>query len=216
MLEAAATIVASYLIGTIPVPYLVGRAARGVDVREVGSGNLGASNVWQSVSKALVVPVGLAQIAQGLAAVMLAKAGGQGDGVAAAAGVALLIANDWNPWLRFQGGRGIGQTIGVLLALAPWALAAFTAVAIAGVALRAIPQFVGIALIAAPVAAAIADEPPAIIAGCAALAAIAIAKRVLANGAPDAYCLRPKVWLLRLLYDRDVRERDAWVRRGIR
>ncbi len=215
MPEAAAAIVAAYFIGAIPVAYLAGRAVRGVDVREVGSGNVGASNVWQSVSKTLVVPVGLAQIAQGFAAVMLAKAAGQGGSVAAAAGIAALLGNDWNPWLRFQGGRGIGQTIGVLLALAPWALVAFVAVALAGVALRAIPQFVAIALVVAPVSTAIANEPPAIVAGCAAIAAIAIAKRLLANGAPDASCRRPDVWWLRLVYDRDVREREAWVRRGL-
>jgi hypothetical protein len=103
----------------------------------------------------------------------------------------------------------------VLLALAPWALVAFIAVALAGVALRSIPQLVAAALFAAPVAAAIANEPSAIVAGCAALAAIAIAKRLLANGSPDAHCPRPEVWVLRTLYDRDIREREAWVRRGL-
>lgn len=214
MLAAAATIAASYLIGSIPVAYLAGRLTKGVDIRQLGSGNTGASNVWQSVSKALVVPVGLAQIAQGLAAVLVARAAGQGDGVQAAAGVAAIIANDWNPWLRFAGGRGVGQTIGMLLALAPWALAAFVAVSLAGVALRAIPQLIALALIATPIAAAIAGQPGAAVA-CAALAAIAMAKRVLANGAPEPDCARPEVWLIRLVYDRDIRDRDAWVRRGL-
>jgi glycerol-3-phosphate acyltransferase PlsY len=215
MLPAIAAIVAAYLIGSLPVAYLAGRLARGVDLREVGSGNTGASNVWQSVSKALVVPVGLAQIGQGLAAVLIARAAGQSDGVQAAAGVAAIIASDWNPWLRLTGGRGVGQTIGVLLALAPWALVAFIAVAIAGVALKAIPQFVAIALLSTPVVAAITGEPAPVVAGCAALAAIAMLKRVLANGTPDPACGRPGVWLIRLAYDRDVRDRDAWVRRGL-
>ena len=215
MLQAAATIVASYLIGTVPIAYLTGRAAAGVDVRELGSGNIGASNIWHSVSKTLVVPVGLAQIAQGLAAVLLAKAAGLGAGGQAASGIAVLIANDWNPWLRFAGGRGIGQTIGVVLALAPWALAAFIVVSLTGVALRAIPQFVALALVATPAAAALAGEPFAVVAGCTAIAALALVKRLLANGAPDASCPRPEVWFIRLLCDRDVRDRDAWVRRGV-
>jgi glycerol-3-phosphate acyltransferase PlsY len=215
MLAAAVTIIAAYLIGSVPVPYLTGRLTKGVDIRELGSGNVGASNIWQSVSKALVVPVGLAQIAQGLAGVLIARAAGQGDGVQAAAGIAVLVANDWNPWLRFAGGRGVGQTIGVLLALAPWALGAFIVVSLAGVAIKAIPQFVALALIATPFAAAIAGQPPAVIAGCAALAAIAMLKRMLANGAPDASCARPGVWLVRLVYDRDLRDREAWVRRGL-
>lgn len=215
MLLAGATIAASYLIGSVPIPYLTGRLTKGIDVRQVGSGNVGASNVWQSVSKALVVPVGVAQIAQGLAAVLIAKAVGQGDGGQAAAGIAVLIANDWNPWLRFAGGRGVGQTIGVLLALAPWALAAFVVVSLLGVAMKAIPQFVGLALLATPIAAAIAGQPAPIVGGCAVLAVIAMLKRVLANGVPDASCRRPGVWLIRLVYDRDLRDREAWIRRGL-
>jgi acyl phosphate:glycerol-3-phosphate acyltransferase len=215
MLEAAAVIAASYLIGSIPVAYLTGRAVAGVDVRGVGSGNVGASNIWQSVSKTLTVPVGLAQIAQGLAAVLLAKAVGLDSGAQATCGIAVLVANDWNPWLRFAGGRGIGQSIGVLLALAPWALAVFIVVALAGVVVRAIPQFVALALVATPFAAAIAGGSAAVVAGCAALAGIALIKRLLANGAPDASCPRPEVWLIRLLWDRDVRDREAWVRRGV-
>ena len=215
MLVAISVIAAAYVIGSIPVAYIAGRIARGVDIRDVGSGNAGASNVWQSVSKPLVVPVGLAQIGQGLAAVLIAKTAGQSDGVQAAAGVAVIIASDWNPWLRFAGGRGVGQTIGVLLALAPWALAAFIIIALVGVALRAIPQFVVIALIATPFAAAIASESMPVVAGCAIIATIAMMKRVLANGAPAPDCARPQVWLTRLAYDRDIRDRDAWVRRGI-
>ncbi len=215
MLEAASTIGAAYLLGSVPIAYLAGRAVAGVDVRELGSGNVGASNIWQSVSKTLVVPVGLAQIAQGLGAVLLAKAVGLGPGGQAAAGIAALVANDWNPWLRLTGGRGVGQSIGVLLALAPWALVAFIVVSLAGVAVRAIPQAVALALIAAPIAAAIAGAPPPVVAGCAALSTIALVKRLLANGPPDATCPRPSVWLIRLLCDRDMRDRDAWVRRGV-
>jgi glycerol-3-phosphate acyltransferase PlsY len=213
MLATAATIVGSYVIGSIPIAYLTGHLAKGVDIRDVGSGNVGASNVWQSVSKGLVVPVGLAQIAQGAAAVLIAKAAGQHEGVQVAAALASLIANDWNPWLRLTGGRGVGQTIGVLLVLAPWALVAFIFVALAGVALRAIPQAIALALVATPIAAAFAGQPASIIGGCAVLAGIALVKRVLANGAPDASSARPGVWLLRLIYDRDIHDRDAWVRR---
>lgn len=213
MLEATA-LIAAYFIGSIPVAYIAGRITRGVDIRELGSGNVGASNVWQSVSKSLVVPVGLAQIAQGAAAVLIARALDQGLGVQVAAALAAVLANDWNPWLRFAGGRGIGQTIGVLLILAPWALVAFIVMAIAGVTLRAIPQFVAMALAATPIAAAIAGQPATVVAGCATLTAIALLKRLLANGPPSPVYARPGVWLIRLAYDRDIRERDAWVTRG--
>ena len=72
-MTALAIIAASYVLGTIPVAWLTGRLAKSVDLRDYGSGNTGASNVWQSVSRALVVPVGLLQIAQGAAGVLLAR-----------------------------------------------------------------------------------------------------------------------------------------------
>ena len=151
--RAVAAIAASYAIASVPVAYLAGRW-RGVDVRDVGSGNVGASNIGESVSKGLMVPVGLAQIAQGLAGPLLARAAGQPSGVQVAAGVAAIAAHDWNPWLRFQGGRGVGPAIGFLLAMAPRdGLPAFVAVAVAGVPFKASAQSIAAGLVAAPVAA---------------------------------------------------------------
>lgn len=213
MIEAVIAIVAAYAIGSIPIAYLTGRATKGIDLRDHGSGNPGASNVWQSVSKSLVVPVGLAQIAQGLAAVLLAIGLDVSEAVCVACALAALIANNWNPWLGFTGGRGVGVVIGALLALSPVALVVFIAVALVGVALREIPQGVGAALIIMPFGAVIADQSPVIVLGCALLAAVVLLKRLNANGAPDAAHDRPAVWLHRLLYDRDVRDREAWVRR---
>jgi len=215
MLVSLAAIALAYVLGSVPVAYLTGHATRGIDLREHGSGNAGASNIWQSVSKWLVVPVGLAQIGQGLAAVLIARALDRGDGVQAACGIAAVLANDWNPWLRFTGGRGIGATIGVLLALSPVALAVFIVISVAGVTVKAVPQGVALALVATPVAAFVAGQSGALVACCAALAVIALVKRVLANGAPDASSPRPRVWLYRLLLDRDIRDRDAWIRRGV-
>lgn len=214
MIAGAIAIIAAYAAGSVPIAYLAGRAARGIDLREHGSGNAGASNVWQSVSKTLVVPVGLTQIAQGLGAVLIAIALDAGDGVRVACALAALVANNWNPWLGFTGGRGVGVVIGALIALSPVALVVFIAVALAGVALRAIPQGVGLALVVMPLGALAADQPATIVLGCVLLAAVVLLKRLLANGAPDASCERPAVWLHRLLYDRDVRDRDGWVRRG--
>ena len=214
MIEAVFALAAAYAIGMLPVAYVAGRASSGVDLRTTGSGNVGASNVWQSAHRWLVVPVGLAQIAQGAAAVLLARYVAGSESVEVACAVACVVANNWNPLLGFTGGRGIGTTIGALLVLSPAALATFIVVAVAGIALRAVPQGVAGGMLAAPVAAAIAGDGAMIALGCALLAAVAMAKRVTANGPPDASAPRPDVWVNRLLYDRDVRDRDAWVRRG--
>ena len=216
MLSAISTIAIGYLIGSIPIAWLSGRILRGVDIRDVGSGNAGASNVWQSVSKALVVPVGLAQIAQGAAAVLLARSAGQGEAVQAAAGIAAVIAHDWNPWLGLSGGRGIGQTIGVLLVLSWVALGLFVIIALIGVVTKAVPQFIALALVLTPAAALVSGQPAAIVPACGALAAIALLKRLLANGvAEGATQSRAALWRNRLLFDRDIRDREAWVRRGL-
>jgi glycerol-3-phosphate acyltransferase PlsY len=171
--------------------------------------------VWQSVSRALVIPVGLAQIAQGLAGPLLARVLDLDTEVQVLAGLAAIVANNWNPLLGFTGGRGIGQSIGFLLALAPAALAVFIFIALVGVAMRAIPQFVALAIVVAPLGAVVAGGETPVVLGCVLVAAIAMLKRVTGNGVPSAGHPRPRVYLYRLIYDRDVREREAWIRRGI-
>ena len=212
---ALIAIVAGYAIGSIPIAHLVARYTRNLDLRDVGSGNVGASNVWQSVERWLVVPVGLTQIAQGAAAVLLARLLDQGDGVQVLSGIAAVVAHDWNPWLQFSGGRGIGQTIGVLLALSWESAGVFAVVSLVGVLAGMIPQFVALALFAAPFGEAFFGESVIIALGGLALAIIAMMKRVLGNGRPDVLAPRPDVWLYRLVYDRDIRDRNAWVTRGL-
>jgi glycerol-3-phosphate acyltransferase PlsY len=212
---AIAIIAISYVIGSVPIAYLAGHLSRGIDIRDVGSGNVGASNVWQSVSRSLVVPVGLLQIAQGAAGVLIARLSDQPSAVQVTAGLAAIVANDWNPWLGFTGGRGIGQSIGFMLALSPAALVVFIFVSLIGVALRAIPQFVALGLLLAPAAAIVAGQDAPVVIGCLMMLLLAMAKRLAANGVPPEQYARPHVWLYRLVYDRDVRDRDAWVRRGL-
>ena len=163
---AVAALILAYAIGSIPVAQLVARYTKDVDLRDVGSGNVGASNIWQSVSKWMTIPVGLAQIAQGLVAVLIAKLFGAGDGVQALCGILAVVAHDWNPWLGFTGGRGIAQTIGVMLALSWQSLGVFTLVSLAGVLTGWIPQFVIIALFAAPYGAVVAGQSAATAWGC--------------------------------------------------
>jgi glycerol-3-phosphate acyltransferase PlsY len=157
----------------------------------------------------------VAQIAQGIAAVMVARALDRGGGVQVAAGLAAVVAHNWNPWLGFRGGRGVGLALGIMLVLSLPVLAAFTLIAVAGVPLRRIPEMMLAAIVAMPLTALAAGEPAALIAGFASLAALLIAKRIAANGPPAPRYARPGVWLMRLVYDRDTRDREAWVRRNL-
>jgi glycerol-3-phosphate acyltransferase PlsY len=210
-------IFASYLIGSIPIAYLAGRILKGIDIRRYGSANVGASNVYQSVARWAVVPVGVAQIGLAMAAIGLAKALDQALGVQVLAGVAALLGAVWSVYLGFSGGRGVGASIGFMLMLTPITLAVFTAVSLVGVALRSIPLAVGLGIAVAPLSALIFDGPGAIAAGCLAMAGIVLTKRLLTNerSLPQGSGWR-QVMLNRLLFDRDVRNRDEWVRRGFR
>jgi glycerol-3-phosphate acyltransferase PlsY len=209
-------ILASYLIGSIPIAYLAGRILKGIDIRQYGSANVGASNVYQSVARWAVVPVGLAQIGLPMAGIGLAKALDQAPAVQALAGVAALLGAIWPVFLGFSGGRGITSSIGFMLMLTPITLVVFTAVSLVGVTLRSVPLAVGLGILVAPLSALVVDGPGAIAAGCLAMAVIVFAKRLLAKkGAPPEGLAWPEVMLNRLLFDRDVRDRDEWVRRGL-
>jgi len=210
-------IFASYLIGSIPIAYLAGRILKGIDIRRYGSANVGASNVYQSVARWAVVPVGVAQIGLAMAAIGLAKALDQALGVQVLAGVAALLGAVWSVYLGFSGGRGVGASIGFMLMLTPITLAVFTAVSLVGVALRSIPLAIGLGIAVAPLSALIFEGPGVIAAGCLAMAVIVFAKRLLTNerSLPEGPARR-EVMLNRLLFDRDVRNRDEWVRRSLR
>ncbi len=209
MLITAAVIAGSYAIGAVPIAYLTGRVLKGVDLRRYGSGNIGPSNIWQNVSKPATVPVGLAEIGQGALGILIAKAAEQGLGVQVAAGLAALFGHNWSPFIGFYGGRGVGHAIGFMLVLSWPGLGAFIGLSLLGVALGSVPQLVGLGLLVTPVVALAAGQSRAIVAGLAAMAALIFAKRLLGN-APAVP--RRDVLLNRLLYDRDTRERERWLR----
>ncbi len=214
MFEGALTVFVSYLIGAVPVAYLAGRLLRGIDIRDYGSGNLGPSNIWQNVSKPATIPVGLIEIGQAAAGILIAKATGQGHDVQVLAGIAALGAHNWCPFLGLDGGRGVGFAIGFMLVLSWPSLGAFVAIALAGVLLRGVPQFVALGLMSTPLWALIANQRPEIVAGLAGVATLIMLKRALGNDATALFGPRGgEIFFNRLLFDRDTREREQWVRR---
>ena len=214
MLGPALVVLAAYLIGAVPIAYVFGRAIKGIDLREYGSANVGASNVYQSVARWAVVPVGLLEIGQGMAGIMLAKLLGQDLGLQVAAGLAAIMGQTWSVFLGFSGGRGIGPSVGFMLGLAPPVLAAFIVISLLGWPVRSFPLTVGVAIALTPLASLIIDGAGPVAAGCVGMAAIVFAKRLLTNrpGLPAEQDWRD-VLLNRLLFDRDLRDRDEWVRR---
>jgi len=103
--SALAAIVIAYLLGSIPFAYLAGRA-RGIDLRTVGSGNLGAANVFRTLGRGTGIAVMAADIGKGAAAVLIARALTGAPWPAVAAGAAM-AGHIFPVWLRFKGGKGV-------------------------------------------------------------------------------------------------------------
>ena len=114
----------AYLVGATPTSYWVGRAISGTDLRRVGSGNLGATNVLRVLGWKAAVPVLLIDVAKGWLPVALFPLvdGSGAAGMALAYGAATILGHVFSFWVGFRGGKGVATSTGVFLALAPWAL----------------------------------------------------------------------------------------------
>jgi len=115
-----------YLLGSIPFGLLLTRAAGLGDVRSIGSGNIGATNVLRTGNKGLAAATLLLDMLKGTAAVMIA--GRYGADLAMAAGLGAFVGHIFPIWLRFKGGKGVATYIGVLVGLLWQAALLFVAV----------------------------------------------------------------------------------------
>jgi acyl phosphate:glycerol-3-phosphate acyltransferase len=129
VLTVAFVLVGSYLVGGIPFSYLAG-AWKGIDLREHGSGNLGASNTYRILGGKIALAVLVLDIAKGCIPVLAAgtwDVPGTEPVHEMAAAVGAVLGHLFSPYLRFSGGKGIATSAGAFAALAPWAfLCAFT------------------------------------------------------------------------------------------
>jgi acyl phosphate:glycerol-3-phosphate acyltransferase len=138
---------AAYLIGSFPTSYVAGRLARGIDLRQHGSGNLGATNAFRVLGWKAATPIFILDIAKGwFPAFYFPMIDGQAWGWALAYGSAAIIGHIFSIYVRFKGGKGVATGAGVFLALAPVAVLAGLALWITIVALTG---YVSLASIAA-------------------------------------------------------------------
>ena len=124
-LLALAWLPAAYLLGAIPTSYLVARAVRGVDLREFGSKNLGATNLYRLLGWGGAVPVALFDVAKGAGPVLLWLLLFRTPAWwALVIGGAAVLGHVFSPFVRFRGGKGVATAAGVFLGFVPGALAA--------------------------------------------------------------------------------------------
>lgn len=142
-------VIFSYLVGSIPTAYLTGRLLKGIDIREVGSGNVGATNVFRTVGKTTGVIVLFIDITKGVVPVVIASRIFPEPYTEAAqilTGIAAICGHNWTVFLKFKGGKGVATSTGVVLSLVP--MAALTALGIF-IATVAITRYISVGSIVA-------------------------------------------------------------------
>ncbi|MBI4187057.1 MAG: glycerol-3-phosphate acyltransferase [Chloroflexi bacterium] len=125
-----------YLLGSIPTAYIAGRLVKGIDIRVVGNGNMGAANAFSQLGRRIGVMVGMADACKGALAVLIAKVSGAPQVAVFLVGTAVVAGHNWPVFLGFKGGRGEATTIGVLLTLLTLPMAILAAPALATLLIR--------------------------------------------------------------------------------
>ncbi|MBI2846727.1 MAG: glycerol-3-phosphate 1-O-acyltransferase PlsY [Chloroflexi bacterium] len=111
----------SYLLGSLPVGVLLGKASRGIDLREYGSGKTGATNVLRTLGWKAAVLVFVADLLKGVLAVILARLLLQSKTWEIAAALSAVVGHNWSIFIGFKGGRGVTTSLGGLLTMSPFA-----------------------------------------------------------------------------------------------
>ena len=219
-MELAALYIFAYLVGSVPTAYIIGRLVKGIDIRQYGSGNVGGTNVFYSVGRVWVVPLGLFEILiKGASPIWIGiyiLDMERSSPALIGAPLLAIAGHNWSPLLKFTGGRGMVVAIGALFALAYRELILFVAVALAGWALfRSSGVWAYIALLLLPVWSILFREPLAVTWLCLGILALVTTKRLTSNWSPLPEGIPKRVvFFNRLLKDRDVSRREEWLSRS--
>lgn len=119
ILKTILSVAVSYLIGSIPTAYIFGKLYRGIDIRQYGSGNVGATNVFRVLGKGPGIIVLVIDIAKGVVAMTLvANMFGLNNILSyVLLGIAVVVGHNWTVFLQFKGGKGMATSLGVLIGL---------------------------------------------------------------------------------------------------
>ncbi len=106
-----------YLFGSFPSGYLAGRIAKGIDIRSLGSGSTGATNVLRHIGKRAAIAVFLLDVFKGVLSILIAKHLLLNDSWLVAIGLSTLIGHIWPVWLKWRGGKAVATGLGIFLGL---------------------------------------------------------------------------------------------------
>lgn len=203
--------VAGYLIGSIPMAYVVVKWRYKKDIRDYGSGQVGGSNVFRSFSKRWGYAVGIYDGAKGILIVGIAHLLGLQTAYQVVIGLAVIAGHNWPLFLHFNAGRGLATTLGVCFVIYPFGIWIFVAFAIFTLLIKSspLPSLIGMA--AMPATAWIKHEPTSVTLGLTALLLIIILRRVSAPLTERSKQIpKGELILNRFLFDRDIRDSKTW------
>lgn len=211
-------IIAAYLLGALPLSYLVARG-RGVDLTKHGTKQVGGGNLWRTTSRKLGLSVGIFDFLKGMIMVIIAQALGLGITEQIVVGLAAVIGHNWPVFLRFHGGRGAATTLGIVIIIpaindsTPYPMAiALCIVVIGTVIVRSSPLPVFLAAASLPVTYWVfQDEASVFLAFLAVFLVIAIKRMTAQPVSEDTVISKKQLLLNRLLFDRDIRDKKAWM-----
>jgi len=216
--------IGAYLLGSVPAGYLAIKWSRGTDIRKVGTGKMGASNVLNAGSKWLAIPVAAFDIGKGVLVVFIAKLMHLEPIYQALVGVCAVLGHDWSIYLKFKsGGRGVFVTLGVITMISPL----MGLIALVGpyllfapfkqVALGVFAVYVSFPFLAYFFAGPLGvGDQLAITYGFAALGGLGLLVRIIGRRTELSKNVpMPKVIFYRLLFDRDIADRKLWNSRAI-
>jgi glycerol-3-phosphate acyltransferase PlsY len=220
IIESILLVVGAYLLGSVPSAYLVAKWTRGVDIRRYGSGNVGATNLLKITSKWLAILVIIFDLGKGAVVVWIAQLVGLSVAPQVIVGVAAIIGHNWPVFLGFNGGRGVLTLVGVGLVLMPLpslilVFIAFIFAPFHQLALGAILSIAGLSVFAWFLAQPFGiEEPLTLSLGFLAIFLITVLRRLTAprTSLSESISMGELV-VNRLLFDRDIRSREAWISR---
>jgi glycerol-3-phosphate acyltransferase PlsY len=218
VIEFGLLILGAYLLGSVPAAYLVVKWSRGIDIRREGTGTVGAANVLRLAPKWLAIPVTIFDIGKGALIVWVAQLLGMGAAEQVTVGIITVIGHNWPIFLRFHGGRGLFTTLGVIAMLSPWLGLIMLVLAYALAPFRQLSLGAFLALVSLPIFSWFLSQPLSIeerlpvTLGFAALFLLGMLKRLITPRTPLSKSVPVRELLLnRLLFDRDIRDREAWI-----
>lgn len=224
-LKFAVMIVGAYLLGSIPAAYLGVKWFKGQDIRKLGTGNVGSSNVARSTSKVLAVPIALFDMGKGALAVWIAHLVGLSAAQQLVIGFVTIVGHNWSVFIGFHGGKGMVTTLGIIVYISPLLALIIVSIAYLPAIIRQMAPGVAVALSSLPFWSWFAwawfessrfdaGDKTAVTVFFIAVAAMGFAKRLIGPRVELSRNVSDReLFLNRFVFDRDIRDRNAWIDR---